>query len=621
MSLDVEIFRNVLREEFEENYDDFNDIIIDTHCLIAGGSVLAAYTNGRINDFDIYVHKSHAKVLKDRLIDLLGYQFNVYNNYLRPAYDESFFRKNGILARFSLSNDLNRYLYPIDIMIIPDNIPLRRVVQNFDFTFCEIWYDGNSVNATNPGQVLIKKGFMRKDYVKTLLTTFNKFLIDRITKYRYKGFTITYECSVDNSFIIQANPTNQRGLTRRIVTKPEEWVVSKIYKGMLIFVASISKPETMLRTLAGVLPSILNRFISITEERILAEYAYDYICDNQIVYSMASLNNLMYSLGINDPDEIKLVYMRALNSNFLYLLPLTSRFMEYITESTGITSQDLNELYSADHPGFLINNQNYDEEDSEGEDEDSEEESDDEEEEEFVELETINIDENTLPQNCFDFVMYDEENITDYLNDESTNFIFVMIDHDGNFGDIICASREYVSRIIDDKFKYFYECAGPYIGTTQDRSMGRGVVNFPYVKFPLDRNDFNGFIPLNQLKAILRNNYKVYYVLPKMENGEHKLITHTVGWENYLQPARNRRIDATVSANHCQHGSSILIYEIKVCRDPERCIRSIIEEQKDDDFEEEHKDDDFEEEHKDDDFEEKHKDDDFEEEHKNDDYE
>jgi hypothetical protein len=35
-------------------------------------------------------------------------------------------------------------------------------------------------------------------------------------------------------------------------------------------------------------------------------------------------------------------------------------------------------------------------------------------------------------------------------------------------------------------------------------------------------------------------------------------------------------IGSMMSANHCQVGSNLLVYKLKVCRDPEMCVRSIL---------------------------------------------
>ena len=77
--------------------------------------------------------------------------------------------KNNILARFRLSNydvsNLGRY---IDLMIIPDDLLLTSVVQNFDLTFCEIWFDGEKVYATDIDGILNKSGTIRQEYKEAL---------------------------------------------------------------------------------------------------------------------------------------------------------------------------------------------------------------------------------------------------------------------------------------------------------------------------------------------------------------------------------------------------------------------------------------------------------------------
>ena len=52
------------------------------------------------------------------------------------------------------------------------------------------------------------------------------------------------------------------------------------------------------------------------------------------------------------------------------------------------------------------------------------------------------------------------------------------------------------------------------------------------------------------------------------------MITHSIGWKVAYGPSQNIG-RAMVSANHCQYGSSILVYTLKLCKDPERCIKSL----------------------------------------------
>ena len=93
-----------------------------------------------------------------------------------------------------------------------------------------------------------------------------------------------------------------------------------------------------------------------------------------------------------------------------------------------------------------------------------------------------------------------------------------------------------------------------------------------YIKMPANetgkRDVLNAFIPLVQLKKILKRNHKIYYI--EFE----KDITHSIGWKNSFGPSRHAN---WVGANHCQGGSNILLYTLKVCRDPVRCIKSLSE--------------------------------------------
>jgi len=98
------------------------------------------------------------------------------------------------------------------------------------------------------------------------------------------------------------------------------------------------------------------------------------------------------------------------------------------------------------------------------------------------------------------------------------------------------------------------------------------IVNFPYIKIFLNEEGLTGFLPLTQIRKLLSSNHKVYYIYPMIENGSPKMISHTVSWKLAYGFPTNQDF---WGANHCQGGTNILIYTLKVCRDPERCVRSI----------------------------------------------
>lgn len=171
-----------------EKFDILRQALIDSEAVIAGGGVLAAYAGYGVSDLDIYVNVESAEELYLTMRKSMGYHIAEKWGNVAPAYDESFFRKNNILARFRLYHE--DHLPSIDIMMIPDHIPVRQVVTNFDLSFCQVWYDGQTVETNHRRDILSKHGFLQKDYQESLFQKFNWFIISRIRKYNDRGFKV-----------------------------------------------------------------------------------------------------------------------------------------------------------------------------------------------------------------------------------------------------------------------------------------------------------------------------------------------------------------------------------------------------------------------------------------------
>ena len=164
-----------------------SQLLFHHKAVVAGGFVLNAMT-ARVVDFkqdmDVYVHHSQAFALYQSLLDL-GY--NISTSHITPTYDESFIRKNRIEARFRL--DGSGMIGRIDVMVIPDAIPLQQVVTNFDLTFCQVWYDGKRVHSSHPDDIARKHGSLQPQY-HAAYQSGNLFLHRRIEKYQARGFRI-----------------------------------------------------------------------------------------------------------------------------------------------------------------------------------------------------------------------------------------------------------------------------------------------------------------------------------------------------------------------------------------------------------------------------------------------
>lgn len=162
--------------------------------IIAGGSITGLLTEDepKINDIDVYLDISIAYdfiSLLDELVTSLnasgGKDLPYKCTRIHSPYDKSFLRKNKI----SLIVEFRKLIStPIQLMIC-DRPPLE-VVTNFDLTCCECFTDGTEVYGTYLEETLQKKASLRSDY-STALFEGNKFILNRMKKYRSKGFTIS----------------------------------------------------------------------------------------------------------------------------------------------------------------------------------------------------------------------------------------------------------------------------------------------------------------------------------------------------------------------------------------------------------------------------------------------
>lgn len=187
----------------------------------------------------------------------------------------------------------------------------------------------------------------------------------------------------------------------------------------------------------------------------------------------------------------------------------------------------------------------------------------------FSNLDGVVINENRLPETCYDHIMLDDFNIKETMNEDKDFFIFVFPDDKKDNFDTICMTKDYIKQIISDGNNIFYECTGKFIENTRDKAM-TSFGDTPYVNITgVGGARIN--IPIGDINYILNKpNDRIFYVYFVKE------ITHTVSWNN-----RYGKKDF-VSANHCQDRSAISIYTIKVCKgdcvlsNPLRNIENIV---------------------------------------------
>ncbi len=196
-----------------------NELLIKYNAIVSGSFIL--YSIGLIsnaNDMDIYVNCKNLMNFRNELMNLIQRvrgNIRSFSEYTSSTYCVSFLRKNGIRSVQSFT-----VLFPngeyqgFDIMGIRNKIKPIDVVQNFDLTFCQVWYDGRMVYATHPAHVFAKVGYLQKEYIPIFLQG-NKFLQTRIEKYKNRGFITVLEPKglemtiLNNTHVLCTKPDKQ----------------------------------------------------------------------------------------------------------------------------------------------------------------------------------------------------------------------------------------------------------------------------------------------------------------------------------------------------------------------------------------------------------------------------
>jgi uncharacterized protein YjbI with pentapeptide repeats len=172
----------------------------------------------------------------------------------------------------------------------------------------------------------------------------------------------------------------------------------------------------------------------------------------------------------------------------------------------------------------------------------------------------VDVDESKLPSTCYDFILQDDLDINEEMGNANF-FVFVFPSKDDTDFQIVCKTHREIEKALTDKNGIFYECTGKFKKDTlpdgtvvelRDRKPGP-INETPYVKI-LGIGGTNIFIDIKEINSLLNSSNRVYYVYPEKE------ITHSISWNNKFGEDPNY-----VSSYHCQYGSNLPVYTLKVC--------------------------------------------------------
>ena len=176
---------------------------------------------------------------------------------------------------------------------------------------------------------------------------------------------------------------------------------------------------------------------------------------------------------------------------------------------------------------------------------------------------TMTFDEGNLPETCSDIIMLSDEKLGEYVNEDATDNIVLAFPSPDNTVSLLCFTKTNLRNALKNRNdNIFYECDGK-VNVFGAKDINP-IMNKPYLKFPVNASGLNGFVPRGDVARLLRSKEKVFYVVPKVDEENNQImISHTVSHKNTSDDSDDH--DRFVSSNHCQAGSSILLYTIKVC--------------------------------------------------------
>lgn len=201
-NLDTKIHQKLneyLKLDFTERSSRLLDTVYQNGGAIAGGAILSAIHDTPINDLDVYIDDKktyHKMILKmgellnlDKIYDESSpviSHINLFNT--QSEYTDSFFMKNNILCRCQIIS-IRQGNKKIKIDLVLCAVSKEAVINNFDLSFCSVWYDSRRHLQGNIEQAISKTGVLNTDYLKYFIDG-NTFIHNRLKKYRYAGYKI-----------------------------------------------------------------------------------------------------------------------------------------------------------------------------------------------------------------------------------------------------------------------------------------------------------------------------------------------------------------------------------------------------------------------------------------------
>lgn len=532
----------------------FKEILEKHNAYIAGGFLLSAITDNSFetSDIDIYVSainfdslfESFSRIEDSDIIKIIDYrhilsttirkntEHKCYNSkeekknklecsfIMASEYDQAFFKKNNIKFKIDFKLKYNNLILKCDIMVINTNTPVLNVINNFDLTCCQLWYNGSEFNGSHLEDIKQKKAQLNKDYIESLLNN-NYFIKNRIEKYTKRGFEIKIPThiyklkNIDKKSITDIDKFIVKMVINYYMTNRNVLFENPSFRGLLYI-----EFKTAYKTAKKAEELDLYYIIY----RVLIRY-----CNSFTTYSHMELemNTYLY-LGIDYRDVLTRI-LKIFNTNLMNVedrhkkhrfLKIINKIQEIVLKKSDLFLNTLRlfKKYIIKEFKLPFNKK----------------------------AESIKLDIDFTLEG-FDPILMENITIKEHLDTDIDNVCLININDDNSITNVNLTDIKSLSVYFKDMTSgWFYKCNN---GT----SMASIDIKNAYVKIP---GQFTIFVYYSELYDIIKNKYRIVFY-----KNTGVTINNTVSHDNAYITHFNSR-PSFVSGYHCQEGSNITIYKL-----------------------------------------------------------
>jgi hypothetical protein len=184
-----------------EQFEIFCSLMERTDSIISGGFLLRSLFefNDNISE-SIYIYCTYNGALEinnflkdEKIVRAEEQNVKITDPNNNPSEPEAFFFKNRINVRleYFIASGNGSRSSKIKIYIVEKSEDILKAVNNFDLSFTHIWFDGTNLKTTYKEDIETRAGYINSEYTEFILH-FNPIMIERVQKYKRRGFEISY---------------------------------------------------------------------------------------------------------------------------------------------------------------------------------------------------------------------------------------------------------------------------------------------------------------------------------------------------------------------------------------------------------------------------------------------